>query len=433
MSTVGTTEEATKASEQRSLLSWMKRVPGNNRTEVVNTSQVNVESDVALCHRSGLVFADTYKSSTSSPTCLSCSASLTVVKAHKRTRNGVRFQVRAFFRHPVNHENANCCNESIDHKAAKRAAVQFKDKLRYSYKCVDCSALTPIHLEGEMYEEEIAWNASFRLDVGIRSNDGAVVGAVEIYHTHAISNEKARAMTDAGLAWCEVTSKRVLDAVRTGTYSVVVLRCAYDTCAACIEKTRKAELDRLDQELDLSIKCLKEETEFRKNVIERAGNDWRKLQPYKTHCADKEKAESEWQQLVSDTMRYVSDRASQLGISDLPETDDLAHDLLSNVPVLTFGQYKGHTVDRVSEMDWKYTLWLAGWNFGRMDENGRAEKRRRHQSVEYITKEIQTVAKEVIEGRCFRCEEDIPEWDQCKWKTWCTECYRDLRGELQGW
>lgn len=136
--------------------------------------------------------------------CYECGDMMTSVVAHKRARDGATYSVRAYFRHK---SNAACSGESWQHQAAKHRVVA--EEFGLYLLCKECGSPVHVGLTGVAQAEQ-SWE-SYYLDVGF-SQDSTVVGAVEIWHTHAIPDEKARAMTDAKLTWVEVRAENVLRA-----------------------------------------------------------------------------------------------------------------------------------------------------------------------------------------------------------------------------
>ena len=94
-----------------------------------------------------------------------------------------------------------------------------------------------------------------------------------------------------------------------------------------------------------------------------------------------------------------------------------AGELLDGELILHFGKHKGRTLLSLQEEDWPYLLWLAGYNFGRMDDRGKAEKRVAANGSNFITNELETEAKNIVQGLCFNCQDDICDFDKQPWRT----------------
>jgi len=359
-------------------------------------------------------------------TCYGCDAALSFVKQHKRSRGGIRFDVRPFYRHTSHLSHSNCSNESIEHKAAKDAVIKHKERLAYVFRCDDCGKEQPWYVNAKncTYAEEVTWNtdsARFQLDVGIVSPEGSVIGAVEILHSHAISNEKVQALTDANIEWCEVTSKRVLQAVQTESFRVLITRCTYTICCECMEKLRSAEFARMDDERDRMARQSVYTMNTRNSIVQKIHTDWHKLRGH----VSVDLHDAKWLELVSDTTKFAAERATQLGIGD---SEEVPNDVLEGKLLLTFGKYKGLTLEKVREIDWRYTLWLAGYDFGRLDHKKRAVKRSADgRGVEHIPREIECEARDLVSGKCVKCADDIENWDTNQWKTVCSDCWRQCR------
>ena len=61
-----------------------------------------------------------------------------------------------------------------------------------------------------------------------------------VLHTHEMGPEKEAYLTSAGLAWCEVTSREVIDAVMAGR-RILVENCARPFCSSCHYEERCAQ------------------------------------------------------------------------------------------------------------------------------------------------------------------------------------------------
>lgn len=119
-------------------------------------------------------------------TCLCCNGCLVLRGAHKRTRNGIEHPVNAHFMHKTCRP-ASCTNESIEHKYAKAKAKQgaLNGSLTFVHTCDACKERIPIAFGATDAREEVPFG-KFRLDVGLIDSGGSVVGAIEIFHTHAL-------------------------------------------------------------------------------------------------------------------------------------------------------------------------------------------------------------------------------------------------------
>lgn len=371
----------------------------------------------------GPVFAEEARTGA---TCYGCAADLSWVRQHKRNRCGVSFVVRPFFRHPARSSSSNCSNESIEHKAAKDAVVTRGDRMEYFFRCDDCGEQIPwsVRTKGCTYQEEVTWNADakrFRLDVGILAPGGSVIGAVEILHRHAIPTEKAEVMTNAGLDWCEVTSRRVLDAIRTETFKVQITRCAHTICDGCTEKLRLAEFSRMDEERDAEARAASYTRETRASIIRKMRRDWRKLRG----ASGVQVHDAKWLQLVTDVTKFASERALEL---DLTDSEEVHEDVLEGKLLVTFGKYKGMSLGKIQEIDWNYLLWLAGYDFGRLDDKRRAVRRRADaRGAEHIPLDIERGARDLVSGKCVKCAGEIEGWDETTWKSLCLDCWRESK------
>ncbi len=141
-------------------------------------------------------------------------------------------RVRAHFRH-----DAACGGEGDRHRIAKLVAAQFFRSMVFRSECVDCGG--PVESAAgaafgsearEAVVEDGGAIAPYRLDVGIRDRQGALVGAIEICDTHPVPPEKASALDAVlGHAWFEVSAQSVLEG--DGSYAQCVR--STKTCGTC--------------------------------------------------------------------------------------------------------------------------------------------------------------------------------------------------------
>lgn len=160
--------------------------------------------------------------------CYECGDKLEKVCAHKRKRSGIEFEVASFFRHS---KDTTCSGESIVHKASKD-----RRGLVYYDLCRQCGSEVCIDLDGRRQEKETNWvfeESTYRPDVSFLDDAGRLVSALEIHHTHAISDEKAEAYNKAKIAWVEVDALLHLEAER----EIKVERSSFEQfdflCQAC--------------------------------------------------------------------------------------------------------------------------------------------------------------------------------------------------------
>jgi hypothetical protein len=375
-----------------------------------------------------------------SATCYGCKQALEHVRSHKRSRLGTTFDVRSFYRHKSSASSHGCgAVESMHHKAAKDGAIKYKDSLRYHYVCKGCNTEVPLKIpltESCTAREEITWHCPrddrYQLDVGFVNQSGAIVGAVEIYHKHEIGSKKASALTLGNMDWCEVTAKRILDAIQQKKWNVKVVQCGLDVCCDCVERLRREEFDRLDKVLADEMLRRSVIHSQRKQVVAQAKEDWFKLKGIQDDeeaskcvqcgsdvccdCVERLRREEfdrldkvlademlrrsvihsqrkqvvaqakedwfklkgipddeediKWTNLKFRVLHEIIEKAKEYGF-DI-DSDEVSNEIENRCEslstTLTFGKYKTHTVEEVAENDWPYTLWLAGHDFGRLTE-----------------------------------------------------------------
>ena len=357
-------------------------------------------------------------------TCYGCDQPLSFVKAHQSTRNGIKHHVNSFYRHWTG-SRAHCSSETLAHKAAKHALQVHKQKWKFSFSCGLCRSLNRIdmsnHDGGNRVDQEVSWK-QYRLDIGIKQKDN-LIGAIEVLVTHASTCAKLCDLTNNNIAWCEVHAHRVLDAVENDTFEIGVAKCAVQICDRCIEREKKRVVQELDGELMRSVADATMLQQKRQCIIQEATSQWRGMTPTEFHDDEQKK----WILLTQFVQNAVMAKAIELGLCT---EEALAHtdSMLDGKLVLKFGKHKGQTLSFVEEVDWPYLLWLAGYDFGRMDDQGRAARRRPSgKGTIYITNDIETEAKEIVQGLCFNCQDEINDFEKRPWCTWCKMCYAQLR------
>lgn len=355
--------------------------------------------------------------SSAKTTCYGCGDKLTFVKAHKSRRNGIEHDVVAYFRHSG--VRSNCSSETIAHKAAKHALKAYGRTWKYSFSCKNCGGCIPIEVcgnETHVFEEETAWK-QYRLDVGVLA-EGEVVGAIEVMHTHACTKNKRRDLTESGVAWCEVSTASVMRAVELQSFDLKVLDCAVTFCDECVESQKRSVIERLEDESRRARHDAEDLFKKRKRIVDDATTEWVNMNPSDDH----DETENKWIALSQKVQHAVANAAEELGL-DSDAAQKQATEILEGDFVLTFGKYKGRTLSFVKRKQWSYMLWLAGYDFGKVDDKCRPIKRRPGKGAEFVPGELQAEALKKIKGLCFGCAAPIPNYDDNPWKTYCWSCY----------
>jgi hypothetical protein len=197
---------------------------------------------IAKHEKEGIIFASEYKGGNIS--CFECEEQLSYVSQH--TRNGK--PVMAFFRHQA---NSSCSGESAEHKIAKALIVKQSKSIRFIAICPECKKRHPIIMEGE-YTEELPWK-KYRFDVGVRAKeDGEIIAAIEVFHTHAIEEDKIKDLDSAKIPWCEVRAKDVIEAYEISHDEISILRMNNSLCPGCcrislVKKERLSFIPRITE------------------------------------------------------------------------------------------------------------------------------------------------------------------------------------------
>jgi len=350
--------------------------------------------------------------------CYGCSGKLSFVKEHMSHRNGIAFPVRAFYRHVA--KDKACTSESIAHRAAKHAIAEFIHEWKFGFKCVLCSKIVAVQVccsQQDAAVQELAWG-DYRLDVGVQGT-GGVTGAVEVVATHALADDKAAALTGAGIAWCEVRAEDVLDAFKEKRWLVVVSRCSTDVCAWCEEQERSKAETELKNSFEAT-STMEDRKRVKKRIFEQAQCEWRQSRVYKSEEAEKMK----WDAFVKRLFAYAAKEAGELGV-DAGMAQQCASAIAGGRAILGFGKHRGQSLEEVRDQDFPYLLWLAGYDWGKLDPRGRARKRLCTEMTQHIPHVVEMEAKDLISGFCFRCGQFFDYLEQEQWKTLCRECYKN--------
>lgn len=384
-------------------------------------------------------------------TCYACSKIMFIRRAHKRKRNGFEHNVRSYFFHKT---GSTCRGEGVEHLAAKDAIVVGDHE--FVMPCRQCNQQMVIDISGDK-STEVTWR-DFRLDVGVKRDD-VVIGAIEVLCSHAVDDPKAQALTEGGLAWCEVRARDVL----LSTKRVICVRSAISMCDPCTDAKRiqedriaqaslEATLERMVQSAD---KAMKVET-YRRTVdayvselgvtipeseldilyslhdttlsfdnlkfetvaaiikkgpteehIQQARTRWNLVVAAIKRSVGRAPHEYAQQQINAEIVQLVDNRS--------PELTETIVQLATTNPenVVEFGKYRGMTLEQISEVDIGYIRWLSMWT-GNRDGNHPVQKL--HSFGQYKDK-----ARDMLKGRCLMCFNDTFE----NWRHWCRGCYRD--------
>ena len=244
---------------------------------------------------------------------------------------------------------------------------------------------------------------------------------MELSTDHALHDRKSEHLTEGGLVWFEIMAVRVLEAVRDESFEIIANRCATNICPTCAE----AEVERKRKQIALESECeqawLRSINEERLRIVEEATSQWKIMTPTESQ----EDEQTKWTLLTQCIQKTVAEKAVEFGLCPFL-AEEHADDVMDGHLILKFGKHKGCTLGVVMNDDWPYLLWLTGFNFGKMDENGRAERRRPGPGTNYITREVEAEAKNLVQGLCFSCQDDIYPHGQL-WRTWCKRCYVQLK------
>lgn len=161
--------------------------------------------------------------------CMACQERVSLVPTHRRVMHGQVIQVRTHFSHQARTQ-CTATNESIHHLAAKitvQQEVRRSGVLRFLLRCPDCHKTSlkkyVVKPREELRAEVRA--GDYRLDLAVVNFDTnrAVLG-IEIQHTHAVTEEKARQLD---LPWFEIATPTLF---RTGKSGELYLKTVNSNC-----------------------------------------------------------------------------------------------------------------------------------------------------------------------------------------------------------
>lgn len=390
--------------------------------------------------------------------CYGCNQELRFVREHERRRNGIKHNVKSFYRHKGAH---TCDGETIEHRAAKHA-ITTRD-FDYMYKCPECNndmqVFIPRNTEASRVREEQPWrfyNKQYTLDVGFLDPSGQVSAAVEILHTHKIPEHKQKALTDAGIAWVEVRSQEVLKAIHKDHNRVSVARCAVVRCPQC-ETAAQERLDnekmQREREEDEDEKKLRLQEIKRKEdtVMQEEQNKRRKLAAEHSVLLQAAHNRNEIRSEITAKLKRLGRAWEQSGLSSqqermlwktivqyafvsvgvYPINNDAVQSLATQTQaiadgdiVLRFGKHNGVPFQDVCMTDMAYVRWLAGWSGFKGDGNFPEAHERCSLSVG-CTKQLRDLARAELKGSCLLCFRETGE----DWKNWCRSCWHEACGK----
>lgn len=341
--------------------------------------------------------------------CYGCGLPLCFRRAHQRTRqrpatptdDGKKtvvttlFSVRGHFAHiggrggGADGGGGGCSPESRDHAAAKALLIARPDHplvMRCGGGCETgerpfdaLPATDDTTRRVAEFTVTIDDARQRRLDVAVlQRDDGALVGAIEVYHRHACDDAKLGELQDRlGDRWCEVRASDVIEAVTLGT-PIPVLTCSADCCAACV-KRRRSVLAQTRTRIIESQRAREEATAAAESLERALG------------------------EAVDAEARLAKVRRLEERLAATTEAEALT---------LAFGKHRGRTVQWVLETDPRYVLWLAKGGPLSAEPAG------------FVAPlDVVRCAQRLTQDLCRSCGEGLDP-ARPKWKTLCIECHR---------
>ena len=168
--------------------------------------------------------------------CIGCNETMYFRRKHKRKMNNTEFHVRCTFVH----KNENVC-ESYQHKTAKKIIATTLPLWKFTFEeCTRCNAKKVVQFKHNNAIEEVSFY-KFKLDVGIFFNKN-VIGAVEIFHTHRVDEEK-KLYLDSNILWVELSASEVVDCFQQKDFNIHSLN-KNKLCATC----KQNDLDKINEQ-----------------------------------------------------------------------------------------------------------------------------------------------------------------------------------------
>ena len=399
---------------------------GHNKPVDRSVTDETIDTDLMLVAKScnGAIFCGDGRS-TDKLVCYGCGKSVHWVAPFDRSRNGVVHRVKGHFRHTK--RSYSCKSETIEHRAAKHV-VQSTDAWHFFVRCASscCQNQFDVDVPNGHKSCELPFKGYF-LDVGCQNESGAVIGAIEILHTHALPKDKREALTSSGLAWVEVTSHRVLSAYkefsaekRIDSLSVQVADCAALLCVPCREKEEAAKIATHAHKLEEAARTQREMRALEHD----AANLVLEMNSRNTNDA---LGLGFWYDVVGAAMATNGlDMSTQVRTS-LAKTASDAAESRSAVQAaiergserLTFGKYEGQPLEIVWQSDPSYVRWVAGFTGYRSDTSNKPEGAD-SEARAFVSVNVRSEARSLIKGKCYLCFTDT----FSDWKAWCSNCYR---------
>ncbi len=168
-------------------------------------------------------------------TCVECNQRLILKKGEIKA---------AHFAHEA---DSVCKGESVYHKAAKRIISTHLKSFMFMEVCKGCQVImhNVAKMEYEFHKHTAAEEYAFgkyRLDVGVLNEQGVVVAAIEVFHTHAVDADKYNTILAYNVPVIEVGAKEVINAYESQSFLLTFHVHKY--CKVCTEQQRVKEIEK---------------------------------------------------------------------------------------------------------------------------------------------------------------------------------------------
>lgn len=170
----------------------------------------------------------------------------------KRASNGRR----THFAHGPESTCTGGSPESWEHKNAKGLVVDYLDKWTFVVYCAECANVvrTCSFHNGEvgLLERNFAVGDKYRRpDVTVVLN-GTAVAAIEVEHTHAVSDDKRADLQACKLVLLEVDATQIILAHRSKNYTAEVIRSTSTLCQSCKTYDEMKRLKKMERDLRMA-------------------------------------------------------------------------------------------------------------------------------------------------------------------------------------
>jgi hypothetical protein len=361
-----------------------------------------------------LLTADEYDTSTTFTeiVCLLCKKEMRYRQSHFRSINGISVPVRAHFFH-ISLSDCNASHETYEHAAAKQIIATYAhiQVTPFFLPCCTCNTEIPINIQFGLPDymcvaERVIGDKSYRVDLAlIHAPSDQVQGVIEIFQTHAVSDDKIAFFAEIGVPWVEIQARTVIEAWKSQNFRVCVLRCATNQCVACLDKMASSQANLRE--------LLFKQQQLRVS-LQKKHEDLAKLEQT-TRLAIQE-LESNLESIEAKQAQRALEQYQQLCILDEKYT--------KTTPThrLHAGKYRNHLIHSVWDIDKPYVRWIAGYTGWLDADNKPALLSRNLETHQWLCPEYVSEARYLFHRYliCLGCYGKCTE----SWQHLCRKCFQ---------